>query len=331
MSLRPSGEEGRLSTASGFISAFYSDDSDSHTSGKDEDYALSTARSRARNSSSSPRSSATGSVLAADHGLKQRRLSNGQIGNALDVRVDPSFPPSDSTARHRLSTSGDLGRRWPMSPEFPQSEQPPPSQERYESWGLAAAGPAPSHPSLMSPSHSVSPAASDDALVFSQRRDPRPVTVGEAHPLTLKYTNSSSEDVDESDDAPLRTNMAFVPNQPHSGSSESSYSFPPRSSSRRRPSPTPSHRSMLQSAKHSIRRMSIRVASLAAGPPEGAHFRLPEAEEDGTNIPTLNKEEAPAAGDTSATAHAVLRGKSLGLFGPHNAFRLACRRVLLWQ
>jgi hypothetical protein len=325
MSTRPSGEEGRLSTASGFVSAFYGDDSDSYNSGKDEDYALSTARSRGRNSSSSPRSSATGGVLAADEGLKLRRFSNGQLGNALEVRAEPSLPAPDPSSRHRPSGSGDLGRRWPTSPDRSPPERRP-FTEHPESPGLATAGPAQAHLSPLFPSRSVSPAPSDDALVFQNPKHPRSVAVGDDHPLALKHTNSSSEDVDESDDAPLRTNMAFA-SLPYSGSN--SYSFPPRPSSRRGPQYTPTHRSLLQSAKHSIRRMSVRVASIAAGPHEGDHFRLPDADEEGASI--TDKETMPEGPtDTSGTAYDVLRGKSLGLFGPHNAFRLVCRQVLLW-
>jgi hypothetical protein len=322
MSLRPEGEDGRFSTASSFISTFY-DDSESHFS-KDEDVALSTARTRGRNSNTSPRSSASGSVLAAETGLKQRRLSAGQTRDTLDVRSD--LASTSALGHRRQPSSVDLGHRWPMSPDLPPPASPQ-SQERYESLAVTSAGPPSSRSSLVSP-NSISPAAEEDAFVFPARKDSRAAPVGQVHPLALNRSNASSDDVvDESDDAPLKSNMAFVS---QASQNIDPHSFPPRLG-RRRGSSAANRRSIIVSAKRSIRRLSTRVASMAAGSSEGNHFRLPEADEDGiTDTNNMPTKEQPDKRDSSAIPNTVLRGKSLGLFGPRNAFRLACRQWLLW-
>jgi hypothetical protein len=97
-------------------------------------------------------------------------------------------------------------------------------------------------------------------------------------------------------------------------------------------------RTGMQRVGKSLRRISRRVVNLGDHDAEGAgrdaHLRLPDHDEDSDDEPDsfVPPASAPQTTNDAPRTETLLRGRSLGLFGPDNGFRLAMAKLLaqLW-
>lgn len=100
-------------------------------------------------------------------------------------------------------------------------------------------------------------------------------------------------------------------------------------------------KTLLASVQDHVRRMSVRVVNLAQTENDG-HVRLEDdSDVPATSVPAANgvphdSPQPPGDSDRIArggwsTRDEPLRGKSLGIFGPHSAIRKAALSIFLWR
>ena len=172
---------------------------------------------------------------------------------------------------------------------------------------------------------------------ISTLEDTYPHTENSAHYNESTFTLGEPEDftVDSHDLAPLTTNIPFSARSynrnVNGNNTDLEYSANPIPIVKSPSSNVNRRKSIIENTARELRRVSLRVVNLANLVPKATspHVRLPDDEPD--DITPSSSNTVPITGMVPMADDGPLEGKSLGIFGKTNPFRVQCRRILLYK